>query len=101
MQQVSQKIGNITEILKGLQGAINENYHAEIIGIFGSYSRNEQKEESDIDILVRFFEDATLFDFAELAEFLEEQLHLKVDLVSEGALREEIKVPILQEVVYV
>lgn len=101
MQQVSQKIGNITKILKGSQRTIHKNYHAEIIGIFGSYARGEEKQDSDLDILVRFFDGATLFDLAELAEFLEGQIHLKVDLVSERALREEMKEPILQEVVYV
>lgn len=101
MQRASQTIVELLPILKELKEIISKKYHAEIIGIFGSYAHGEERRDSDLDILVRFSEGATLFDLAELAEFLEEQLHLKVDLVSERALREEIKEPILQEVVYV
>jgi predicted nucleotidyltransferase len=100
-QWVSQKLAYILSTLKTLNIAVGTEYHAEIIGVFGSYARNEQQEESDVDILVKFFDGATLFDFAELAAFLEEELHLKVDLVSERALREELRDPILQEVVHV
>ena len=97
--RISQNLAHILSILTALKKVVGKKYHAEIIGVFGSYARNEQKKESDVDILVTFSEGATLFDFAELAEFLEEQLHLKIDLVSEQALREEIRYPILQEVV--
>ena len=98
MNKVSGKISDILEILKGLKDVIRKEYNAEVIGVFGSYARGEEKGNSDIDILVRFFEGATLFDFAGLADFLEEQLKIKVDLVSDRAIREEIKEPILTEV---
>ena len=39
---------------------IKEKFKAEIIGIFGSYARGEEKEGSDIDVLVRFGEGASL-----------------------------------------
>ncbi|MCE7747215.1 MAG: nucleotidyltransferase family protein [Candidatus Heimdallarchaeota archaeon] len=74
-------------------------YKAEIIGIFGSYSRAEQNQSSDVDLLVRFFEGASLFDLAGLANFLEDVLQLKVDIVSERAVREELKEAIYNEVV--
>lgn len=80
----------IIEILRKLL-VLKINYNAEIIGLFGSYSRGEQREASDVDILVRFDEGATLFDFVGIAEFLEEELNLKVDVVSERAVREEFK----------
>ena len=92
-------INDILPTLRTLQSVISRQYRAEIIGIFGSYARGEARQDSDLDLLVRFFEGASLFDFTGLADFLEEQMHLKVDLVSERALREELKAPILQEVV--
>ncbi len=49
------------KFLKNLEDEIRKEYKAEIIGIFGSYARGEQRKSSDVDILVRFFERATLF----------------------------------------
>jgi len=66
-------------------------YKAEILGIFGSYVREEQNKESDVDILVRFLEGATLFDFVEFGDFLEEKPGIKVYIVSENAIREELQ----------
>ena len=74
-------------------------FKAEIVGIFGSYARGEQKKESDIDILVRFKEGVTLFDLVELAEFLEHKLGMKVDIVSERAVRPELRKSIFKEIV--
>ncbi|MCD5410005.1 MAG: nucleotidyltransferase domain-containing protein [Methanocellales archaeon] len=48
--------------LKSLEEQIRNEYKAEIIGLFGSYARGEQKGSSDVDILVKFLEGATLFD---------------------------------------
>lgn len=39
----SKDLKEIMEILKSLDSSIKHNYHAEIIGLFGSYSRGEQK----------------------------------------------------------
>jgi len=63
--------------------------------------RGEEKPESDVDLLVRFMEGATIFDSVGLAEFLEEKLGIKADVVSERALRSELKEQILKEVVAV
>jgi predicted nucleotidyltransferase len=89
----------IKEILRSLKQYIKQNYKAEVIGIFGSFVRNEQKQGSDIDILVKFYENATLFDFIRLSMFLEEKLGIKVDIVPQDAVREEIKENIMQQVI--
>lgn len=95
------ELEKIVKSIKNLEGEIRRDYKAKIVGLFGSYVRGEQKERSDVDILVRFFEGATLFDFVGLAEFLEEKLNVKVDIVSERALRPELKEQILREVIAV
>ncbi|MEN6379404.1 MAG: nucleotidyltransferase family protein [Methanofastidiosum sp.] len=92
---------DIIGILNSLKSEIRGNYKAEIIGIFGSYARGEQNKYSDVDILVRFYEGATLFDLVGLSDFLEDELKIKVDVVSERALRPELKDQILKEVVIV
>lgn len=93
------------EEIKGALGSLGEQirkeYKAEIIGLFGSYVRGEQNRESDVDVLVRFLEGATLFDFVGLADFLEERFSLDVDIVSERAIRPELREQILKEVVAV
>ena len=94
-------LDEIKEILREHKDAIEKEFKAEIIGVFGSYVRGEEKLESDIDILVRFKEGATLFDLVGLAEFLEEKLGIRADVVSERALRPELKEQILKEVVAV
>ncbi len=91
--------GKILKMLGSLETRIRKDYRAEIIGVFGSYARGEQKQTSDIDIIVRFHKGATLFDFSGLADFLEEKLHAKVDIVSENGIRKELKKRILNEVV--
>jgi len=78
---------------------VRKEFKAEIVGVFGSYSRNEQKKTSDIDILVRFLDGATFFDLVGLGEFVEEKLKVKADIVSERAIRPELKEQILKEVI--
>jgi uncharacterized protein len=76
-------------------------YKADLKGIFGSYAREDAKADSDIDIdiLVEFQEDATLFDLCGMGDFLEEKLHHKVDVVCQSAIREEIRPYILSKVI--
>ena len=90
----------VLEILNGVRQEISIRYKVKIFGIFGSYVRGEQKEGSDIDILVEFMDDADLFDFLGLSLFLEEKLNKKVDVVPKTALREELRASILKEVAY-
>ena len=90
----------ILEILKNLKEEVSENYKAEIKGIFGSHAREEQNQDSDIDILVEFHKGATLLDLVRLSNFLEDRLQTKVDVVSQRAVRKEIEDDIYRELVY-
>ena len=56
--------------------------------LFGSYSRGEERSDSDTDLLVRFDEDAriSLFKYASIILTLEAALGKEVDLVQEGSL---------------
>ncbi|XCH48411.1 nucleotidyltransferase family protein [Thermodesulfovibrio sp. 3462-1] len=62
----------IKEKLKELKPYLKERYKVKEIGIFGSYVRGEQREKSDLDILVGFDESAEigLLEFVHLENFL-------------------------------
>lgn len=89
--------------LEKLKPALKERYQVETIGVFGSYSRGEQKDKSDLDILVTFIEpnDIDLIDFIEIKQLLSRKLRLKVDLVKKTALKPIIKDKILEETIYI
>jgi predicted nucleotidyltransferase len=91
----------IMDALSSLTDELRKNYKVERIGLFGSYARQEQRPDSDIDLLVDFSEDADLFDLAELKYFMEEKLHHHVDIVPARALRDELKQAVLADVSYV
>ena len=76
---------------------IETKYHVSTLEIFGSYVRNEQKSNSDIDILVTFTKAPSLFKFIELEDYLSEVLGIKVDLVMKNALKPNIGKRILSE----
>ncbi|MCL6642408.1 MAG: nucleotidyltransferase family protein [Candidatus Bipolaricaulota bacterium] len=72
------------------------------LGVFGSFARGEQTEQSDVDILVQFAPGKKSFDnFIRLASLLEELLHQRVELVTFESLSPYIRPYILQEVEYV
>ena len=70
------------------------------LGLFGSFVRNEQRPDSDIDILVQM-QGNTFAAYFEVLDFLEELLGRKVDLVPEEDIKPLLKNRILREVVYV
>jgi predicted nucleotidyltransferase len=69
--------------------------------LFGSYARNEQTQESDVDILVDFEKQANLFDLIRLQQNLSELLELKVDLLSSKGVSKFVKPHIEQDKVLI
>lgn len=90
----------INDILRKYMPELEEKYKVKNIGIFGSYARQEQRKSSDIDILVSFNEPIG-WEFVDLKEFLESMLDEKVDLVTIGSLKPQLRERILREVIYV
>jgi uncharacterized protein len=91
----------IITILKKEMPGLNSTYHVSECGIFGSYAHEQSDEGSDIDILVRFDKPIGFFKFIELEDYLSEKLGIKVDLVTEDALKPMIKPSIMGSVIYV
>lgn len=71
------------------------------LGLFGSWMRNTQNKDSDVDALIELSEPITMFQFIDIQEYLEKLIGYKVDLVTINALRPEIKKRIISEVVYI
>ena len=67
------------------------------VALFGSYVRNEQKENSDIDFLVELDKGVTLFDMVRLEDNLSEIMRKKVNIVSRRGLSKYIGPYILKE----
>ena len=64
-------------------------YNPEKIGIFGSYARNESRPDSDLDILINLKTAISLFQLVRFERELSELLGVKVDLVTEGAIKNQ------------
>jgi len=90
----------ILKKLKDMNSEISRKYSARVAGIFGSYVRDAAHPESDLDVLVDFNENANLLDFVGIAQLLEEQLALTVDVVPIDSIRPEIRDQILTETIY-
>jgi predicted nucleotidyltransferase len=92
-------------IIKKLRSKRNEiaSYGIRVIGLFGSYVRNEQTESSDIDILIDFEPEKENFDnFLAVCEILERLFSkMKVEVVTKNGLSPYIGPKILKEVQYV
>lgn len=64
-------------------------YNPARIGIFGSFAREEQTEDSDIDILVKFRSTISLLDLARIHRELSQILGREIDIVTENSLKNE------------
>lgn len=89
----------VLEKLREFKSAHGEEYGIEVLGLFGSYSRNEQSEGSDIDVAVKLKE-PSLLRFIGLEQNLQKSFKAKVHLVSLTAkflpgFREEIEKDII------
>ena len=91
----------IMEKIRGNMPYLRERYKVKNVGIFGSYVREENNKDSDVDILVEFDDPPTLLEFVALERHISELTGRKVDLVMKIALKPRIGERILEEVVYV
>jgi predicted nucleotidyltransferase len=89
----------ILEILHQQIPLLAERYSVEKLEVFGSYVRDEQRSDSDLDILVTYGEVPTLLGFIELENYLSDMLGVKVDLVMKDSLKPKIGERILREAI--
>jgi uncharacterized protein len=71
------------------------------IALFGSTARGQALESSDLDVLVKFDGPATSAKYFGLQFYLEDLLLCSVDLVTEKALRAELRPYVERDAIHV
>jgi uncharacterized protein len=81
---------------------LQEKFHITQIGIFGSYARGDQRDSSDIDLLVEFEENTQdLYDLKlQIKELFRNKFGLETDICRRKYIKQRIKKSILNETVY-
>ena len=92
-------ITRFRQALKSQLTLLADRYKVQSLGIFGSYIRQEQHPNSDLNMLVTFSETPSLLKFIALENYLSDLLGVKVDLVMQDALKPNIGPHILREVI--
>jgi predicted nucleotidyltransferase len=93
-------VQEIKEKLKNALPALKTRYPIEKMGIFGSVTRGDFTDNSDIDIMVEFNDDID-WKFFDLQEELEKLLERKVDLVAEGAMKSHYLPYVKKDLMYI
>lgn len=78
-----------------------EEYGVRVIGVFGSYVRDEQRPESDLDVLIELDRPPkiSLIGLVELEQYLSEVLGVRVDTAIRKNLKKRMGERILGEVI--
>lgn len=102
-QKHAVSLPEIFNVLRRLLPSLRTTYGVHALGVFGSYIREEQRPDSDLDVLVEFEPDQmpNLLRFVQLEQELAANLGLNVDLVLRNTLKPNIGRNILREVVLV
>ncbi|HLG02003.1 MAG TPA: nucleotidyltransferase domain-containing protein [Bacteroidia bacterium] len=94
------QLAEIKQVLLLLKPELAKKFHVNTIGLFGSVVRDDFTASSDVDIIVDFTKPVGI-EFIDLAEFMEQKLQKKVDLVSRNGIKDKYFKAIEREIVYV
>ncbi len=93
---------NRDEVLDSLRThrhVLAERFGVSELFLFGSFARDQATDESDVDILVRFDTRATSRSYFGMQFYIEDLLGRRVDLVTDKALRSEVRPYVQREAV--
>jgi predicted nucleotidyltransferase len=93
-------LNSILSTLSSIKHELEENFHVKSIGVFGSAVRDDFRPDSDIDLIVEF-EKPIGIAFIDLADFIEQNMNSKIDLVSRRGIKPQYLKAIEDEIVYV
>lgn len=93
-------LGEIQSTLLSHKKEFFDRFRVKSLAVFGSYSRNEQQKDSDVDILVEF-ESPVGIEFIDLGDYLERILNIRVDLVSRNGIKPKYLKQISSDLKYV
>lgn len=91
----------IIDFLSKHKKYIESSYGVTKIGLFGSYARDEAREDSDIDIAVEIESENSFRIFFSLLYFLENGLKSKIDLGIEHSIKPIAKQTLIKDIIYV
>jgi len=98
---MTMKRNNALAILKQLKPALMQQFGVTQLALFGSTARDDASDNSDVDILVSFDGPATSTRYFGVQFYLEDCLGCPVDLVTEKALRPELRLFVEREAINV
>lgn len=84
-------VGQRRELIETKRAEIREvvrRHRGRTVAVFGSVARGDESSSSDIDLLIEFEPDSSLFDLLHIGEELEELLGVPVDVISAGGLKQ-------------
>ena len=99
MQNKIYTIEEIKAIIHSHKDFFDKEYCVENFLLFGSYAKNMQTADSDIDLLVNFSRPIDMFDFIDLQDYLAKIFNKKIDLGTINSLKEFVKNSVLKEAV--
>ena len=91
----------VLRVLRTHKATLSERFGVTELALFGSFARDRARDDSDVDILVRFGKPATSDAYFGTQFYLEDLLGHPVDLVTDKALRAEIRPYVERELVNV
>lgn len=91
----------ILDFLKSHRRELENDFGVVKIGLFGSYAQGTATPSSDIDIAVELRRENKGNNYFRLLHFLEDNLHRKIDLGIESALKPAVAEQLKDEIVYV
>ncbi len=92
---------NIIKIFDAHNTELKKRFSVESLSIFGSVMKGTARPDSDIDIIVKYKKTPGLFGFIDLKHYLESIIGRSVDLVTENALKKQLRNKIMKEAVRV
>lgn len=92
-------INDIRTIVQQHRDVLADKYGVSVVGLFGSYARQEQRPDSDIDLLTDILRPISLFELVGAELYLGEALETKVELIPRRDIRDELKSTILETTV--
>jgi uncharacterized protein len=95
------KKNEVLSILTRVKPELSRRFGVTRLALFGSTVRNEAKPDSDIDIVVEFDGPATSKHYFGVQFFLEDELGQSVDLITDKAMRAELRPFIEREAINV
>ena len=95
------KRDEVLKILRAHKGILAERFGVAELAIFGSFARDEAGEDSDLDVLVRFQGRSTSKGYFGAQFYIEDLLGREVELVTDKALREELRPYIEKDLIHV